>query len=53
MMFYLCIYRPGDIVLSRVISFGDASAGYLLTTGDYKKLIIQEHLLTKEHNNYK
>jgi len=27
-------FRPGDIVLARVISFGDASAGYLLTTGE-------------------
>lgn len=30
---YRC-FRPGDIVLARVISFGDASAGYLLTTGE-------------------
>merc|ERR1712107_495966 len=27
-------FRPGDIVLARVISFGDAGAGYLLTTGE-------------------
>lgn len=27
-------FRPGDIVLARVISFGDAVAGYLLTTGE-------------------
>eukprot|EP00088_Acartia_fossae_P001975 TRINITY_DN10776_c0_g1_i1.p1 TRINITY_DN10776_c0_g1~~TRINITY_DN10776_c0_g1_i1.p1 ORF type:complete len:194 (-),score=13.41 TRINITY_DN10776_c0_g1_i1:134-715(-) len=27
-------FRPGDIVLARVISFGDAMAGYLLTTGE-------------------
>jgi len=30
---YKC-FRPGDIVLARVISFGDAVAGYLLTTGE-------------------
>jgi len=30
---YKC-FRPGDIVLARVISFGDAGAGYLLTTGE-------------------
>lgn len=27
-------FRPGDIVLARVISFGDSMAGYLLTTGE-------------------
>lgn len=27
-------FRPGDIVLARVISFGDASTGYLLTTAE-------------------
>lgn len=27
-------FRPGDVVLARVISFGDAAAGYLLTTGE-------------------
>jgi len=27
-------FRPGDIVLGRVISLGDAGAGYLLTTGE-------------------
>merc|ERR1712002_982347 len=27
-------FRPGDIVLARVISFGDAAAGYLLTTAE-------------------
>merc|ERR1712096_166872 len=30
---YKC-FRPGDIVLARVISLGDASAGYLLTTAE-------------------
>jgi len=27
-------FRPGDIVLARVISMGDAGAGYLLTTAE-------------------
>jgi len=27
-------FRPGDIVLARVLSLGDANAGYLLTTGE-------------------
>ena len=27
-------FRPGDIVLARVISLGDAGAGYLLTTAE-------------------
>jgi len=27
-------FRPGDIVLARVISFGDAVSGYLLTTAE-------------------
>lgn len=27
-------FRPGDIVLARVLSLGDATAGYLLTTGE-------------------
>jgi len=30
---YRC-FRPGDIALARVISLGDASAGYLLTTAE-------------------
>jgi len=30
---YRC-FRPGDIVLARVISLGDANAGYLLTTAE-------------------
>ena len=30
---YRC-FRPGDIVLSRVISLGDAGGGYLLTTAE-------------------
>ena len=31
---YLSIFRPGDIALARVISLGDAGAGYLLTTAE-------------------
>ncbi len=27
-------FRPGDIVLSRVLSFGEANTGYLLTTAE-------------------
>jgi len=30
---YRC-FRPGDIVLARVLSLGDANAGYLLTTAE-------------------
>ena len=30
---YKC-FRPGDIILARVISLGDAAAGYLLTTAE-------------------
>ena len=30
---YKC-FRPGDIVLARVISLGDAGGGYLLTTAE-------------------
>ena len=30
---YRC-FRPGDIVLARVVSLGDAGAGYLLTTAE-------------------
>ena len=30
---YNC-FRPGDIVLARVISLGDPTAGYLLTTAE-------------------
>jgi len=30
---YRC-FRPGDMLLARVLSLGDASAGYLLTTGE-------------------
>ena len=34
--------RPGDIVLARVISFGDAAAGYLLTTGTLRRSITEQ-----------
>ena len=27
-------FRPGDIVLARVLSLGEASSGYLLTTAE-------------------